>query len=172
MDSTQLLRILTCVNQHMKKKFTVGVYAADKLPRKFKKPAAFIANTDNHDKAGTHWIAFFIPKHGKPEYFDSYGMYSFIEGHLNFMAQLSKTWLNNKLSLQSLTSKVCGQYCLVFLIIRMRGHSMKQFQKLFCKNCVLNDELVRSCIKSRFKNYCMRKCNAHGQLCCPRSNMT
>lgn len=172
MESTQLLRILSCMNKHNKNKFKVGVFAADKLPRKFKKPAAFIANTDNHDQGGTHWIAFFIPEKGKPEYFDSYGLFSFTDGHLKFMSNVSKSWINNKMCLQSLTSKVCGQYCLVFLITRMRGFSLKQFQSLFSTNCNLNDRLVRTCIKNKFKNYCMRRCNAHGQKCCPRSSMT
>jgi hypothetical protein len=154
----------------MKNKFKIGVYAADKLPRKFKKPAAFIANTDNHDQAGTHWVAFFIPRHGKPEYFDSYGMYTFIEGHLNFKSKVSKSWLHNKMCMQSLTSNVCGQYCLFFLIARMRDHSMKTFQSVFSKNSIQNDKLVRTCIKNKFKNYCMTKCNAHGQKCCPKSS--
>jgi hypothetical protein len=34
----------------------------------------------------------------------------------------------NKLELQSLTSKACGQFCLCLLGSRMNGHSMRDIQ--------------------------------------------
>ena len=55
------------------KKYFRGVFPADKLPTRFKKPALLIANTDPSTQKGSHWVAFYIPKSGKPEYFDSLG---------------------------------------------------------------------------------------------------
>ena len=34
-----------------------GVYPTDKLPIVNKYPSGLIANTDPHDKPGTHWVA-------------------------------------------------------------------------------------------------------------------
>ena len=166
MNEVQLRQVLACVNTHSDTKFFVGVFAADRLPRKHTKPAAFIANTDVSGGGGVHWVAFFIPERGKPEYFDSYGLDTFIEGHLDFIARSKKTWLTNKKLLQGLRSKVCGQYCLVYLICRMRGYSMKQFQSLFTKNVKKNDIQVRKCIQKYYKDDCNIKCKKRGQSCC------
>jgi len=164
MNDAQLRRILHCTN--VGSKFTVGVYAADKLPYPVKKPAALIANTDIEGQPGEHWVAFFVPVRGQPEYFDSYGMPSYTPDHMEFMSKY-KTWKSNTKTLQSLTSKVCGQYCLTFLITRMRGFSMKQYQSLFTEKSNQKDQLVRSWIKNTFK-YCNIKCNRRGQTCGPR----
>ena len=54
-----------------------GVYPADRLPEipnTFDRPKAFVANTDNHDFPGQHWVAFYFPSKGPSEYFDSYGL--------------------------------------------------------------------------------------------------
>ena len=168
MNETQLRRILRCENEHCGNRYMVGVYAADRLPRSYNKPAAFIANTDNHDGAGVHWVAFYIPAKGRAEYFDSYGLDTFIEGHLEFQSLSRKTWLVNKKLLQGLQSKVCGQYCLAYLISRMRGYSMKSFQSLFTSDVTKNDRLVRTIIKKHYKNDCNIKCKRTGQGCCAR----
>ena len=171
MNDVQLRRVLTCVNSHLGGGYTTGVYAADRLPKRLKKPAAFIANTDTHDEPGTHWVAFFIPVKGKPEYFDSYGLNCFIEGHLNFQANTKKTWVWNKKELQSLNSKVCGHYCLVYLICRMKKHSITDFLSLFTSNTKNNDKHVRTCIRKYFKDDCNIQCNRFGQVCCPRNQV-
>jgi hypothetical protein len=68
------------IDQLFKKyKFTndqyCGVLPIDKLPlRKVKKPCCFIVNTDDSTLPGTHWFAIYIPKKGKIEYFDSFGL--------------------------------------------------------------------------------------------------
>ncbi|XP_020298895.1 fatty acid synthase-like, partial [Pseudomyrmex gracilis] len=51
-----------------------GVYLADKLPRVWTKWTAIVANTDNHNQPGTHWVAFFLDGNRHAIYFDSYGI--------------------------------------------------------------------------------------------------
>jgi len=53
---------------------TIGVYAADEIPTVWSKPAAIIANTDDHTKPGTHWVAMYVGKDGIGHYFNSYGL--------------------------------------------------------------------------------------------------
>jgi hypothetical protein len=168
MNDTELSRILTCVNTHLGKKYTVGVYAANRLPRDIVRPCAFIANTDNYGQSGTHWVAFFIPKKGSPEFFDSYGLDVLVDGHLMFMVNVQGSWKSNKMELQSLTSKVCGQYCLTFLIARMKGYSLRHYQKLFTYDSAKNDRQVRACIRKMFSSGCQLRCKAYRQQCCPR----
>ena len=54
------------------KQIFVGVYVADTLPIK-EYPGAYICNTDTSSEPGRHWIAFFSPRPGILESFDSFG---------------------------------------------------------------------------------------------------
>ena len=49
-----------------------GVYPRDKLPIVNKYSSGLIANTDPHDKPGTHWVAMYFICPWKSEFFDSY----------------------------------------------------------------------------------------------------
>jgi hypothetical protein len=40
---------------------TLGVFAADNLPRMEITPCCFIANTDDSKNPGRHWVAFYSP---------------------------------------------------------------------------------------------------------------
>lgn len=164
MNSTQILHKLKQINKKHGDHFQVGVFAADTLPVYYNKPAAFVANTDTQDEPGTHWVAFFIPKRGKPEFFDSYGLSAIADGHLDFCSNGS-SWKYNKKELQSLTSKVCGHYCLAFLSSRMSNISLATFQKKFSSNSKDNDEIVENWVKCAFRNLSL--CN-RGQHCCSR----
>ena len=78
-----------------------------------------IVNTDPSNKPGTHWVAFFMEKSNKQisstlEFFDSYGLhpsaYSFNVTNFNI--------IYNKETLQSISSNVCGHYCMLYLYLR------------------------------------------------------
>jgi len=49
---------------------TCGAYPVDRLPRVWTRSTA-IANTDDHNRPGEHWIAFYIDEHGTGMYFDA-----------------------------------------------------------------------------------------------------
>jgi hypothetical protein len=165
MDSQQLARGLCVLNRRNECRFSVGVYAADKIPYKILKPAAFIVNTDYSHQPGLHWVAFFIPMKGKTEYFDSYGIEPFVDTHVKFLA--NHKWTFNNIEMQSLTSNVCGHYCLMFLASRMNGHSLHKFQSLFTKNLKGNDALVKKCSKNVLKHVKSSHLRG-GQRCCAR----
>ena len=75
-----------------------------------------IVNTDPSTKPGSHWVAFFSGDLGNLEFFDSYAMppsaYDF------FIPSNTKLSTSNT-CLQSLTSNVCGYYCLLYLYLRI-----------------------------------------------------
>ena len=50
----------------------LGVFSRDNLPQPISLPFSLIANIDKQVESGTHWIAMFVDKKGRGEYFDSY----------------------------------------------------------------------------------------------------
>lgn len=119
-----------------------GVYPCDHLPLHVKGTAGFIINTDPCYLDGTHWVAVYI-KNGKGEYFDSYGRkpQREIEEFLKRTCPLGYTRL--KKQLQSILSTVCGNYCLVYLAMKLKGYSTNDFLGMFSNNQFTNDFLVK-----------------------------
>lgn len=126
-----------------------GVFAADELNKQTvnKFPSCYIANTDPSHKPGTHWVAVYFDEYGKAEFFCSYGK---SPKNYNFDAWIekqAKSWQYHQTKLQGDWSSVCGQYCLVYLLHRLRNISIKDF---FSKDCDLNDSWVNDFISTRF----------------------
>jgi hypothetical protein len=168
MNTEQINTLLQHFNRRNKIKHHVEVCASNTLPRTFKPPAAIVVNTDDASEPGTHWVAVYVSKAGKKyEYFDSYGFPPFVTDHLDFLN--NRTVKFNQKQLQSLTSKVCGHYCLAFLYARMNGVSATSFLSTFTTNTRSNDKLVKRHVENMFK--CVRKpiqrCNIK-QCCKPR----
>jgi hypothetical protein len=105
-----------------------GCYAADKLPRPYQIPQAFVVNEDDSSSPGTHWVAVFCRSMTRVDYFDSFAMPP--------MPKISE-WLTqfpvvnrNLNSYQSKTSDVCGFYTLFFVYMCSMGYSMAQIEKI------------------------------------------
>ena len=93
-----------------------------------KKPSVCIINTDPCDEPGSHWVAVFIKSNSEAELFDSYGLLSLSEELVTKLKTFSHVEFNTT-TLQGF-STVCGQYCLVYLLLRSRGFSLKKIVKL------------------------------------------
>jgi len=122
-----------------------GVFASDQLPQSPpKRPAAYIVNTDPHDKPGQHWIAIWT-EHGHCEMMDSYGL-PLEYYQANPLEKWTRQWkyvVLNRQTLQNVTSKACGHYCLFYLKAKARGYRMQDFVQLFSrKDYVTNDHKV------------------------------
>lgn len=147
-----------------------GVYASDTLPHRLhKSPALLICNTDPISKPGSHWVAFYIDKNGEGEFWDSYGMPPRVTNHRKFLDRLCKTWIYNHNTLQAIDSQVCGEYCVLFLVHRAHGYTLRSFVKtLFTKDPEKNDQVVQNLFKNMFKH--KRPCvlPPHTQTCCKR----
>lgn len=127
----------------------VGVYAVDDLPRKprYRKPCAYIANTDPKSEPGTHWVAFYFGKIGV-DYFDSSGRYPLPEFQ-HFMG----TWnyKRNAHQIQSLMTSTCGQHCIFYIWKRSQGLEMEDIVSKFDKhNLLKNDVFVTESVESQF----------------------
>ena len=132
-----------------------GTVACDQLPSKLMKdgPTAFIVNTDPQDEPGTHWISLWTDG-DTCEIMDSYAVPLDVYGTANPL----KEWLNrhfkyqmsNGKTLQSVFSRSCGDYALMFLVDRAEGRSMHYFLSKFKKgDFVANDHKVGQWLKNR-----------------------
>jgi len=104
------------------------------------------------------------------EFFDSYGD-SYRE-YKHLMPPTKNIVKENCIELQSNISKVCGEYCIMFVYERSRGVSYEDFMDNFGLNTAFNDWRVTSFVenKTRFRPYanyegysnrvmgCTRKC--------------
>ena len=104
--------------------------------------SAYVINSQPSSKPGEHWIAVYFDKHGKGEYFDSYGLPPSVNGFTTFMERNSKTWIYNDKTVQSLFSTTCGHYCVYFILYRCRGYSMRHIVSRFSSNLTENDRKV------------------------------
>lgn len=143
MDTVSLMEALAKINKKFNNKYRIGVFAADTLPQRCRKPAAIIQNMDGKTQSGSHWTATFLPARGKAEYFCSYGLPPVVKGHLNFLKRHSAGYIYNKKVLQQLTSTVCGHYCLLYLANRMSGVPMQKFIGYFDNQRTNNDMMTR-----------------------------
>lgn len=106
-----------------------GVIAANELPTRVRqRPSAYVVNTDDRGQPGTHWVAFYFPKSGPSEFFDSLGRPP-IYYRRQFKSALLKNgprYLYNNIKVQAIGTKVCGQYCISYLKLRCRNWTLKR----------------------------------------------
>ena len=99
----------------------LGCAPSDKIPITDLYPYAVVVNTDDSSRPGEHWVALYVPSEDTVEYFDSYGDEP--NENLSHYIGLFPDVKRSEESLQSLFSKVCGQYCIYFVIQRCLGRS-------------------------------------------------
>jgi hypothetical protein len=148
----------------------IGVFAADQVPDLTNLtyfPSCLIANTDPSTKAGQHWVAFWIDSPHSIDFFDSYGL-----GPQDYGFDIACSSISTK-SIQSPNSTVCGQYCLYYLYVRSRGHTLVNFLNSFSlTNTTWNDRQVSRFVNKHFgisnpaetKFTCLQSCRSRASL--------
>lgn len=125
-----------------------GVYAKDMLlDAERRRPGLYICNTENSDEAGEHWIAIYLPKQGRAEYFDSFGR----DATEEMKIFLGREWIYNNRIVQSPFSTVCGHHVLHYAFFRCRGVSYQKILARYGPNVTENDRLVRFFARIHFK---------------------
>lgn len=140
MNSRQLETILK--NNKITKKYFLGIFSSDNIPRHKKYPHCFVANTDRAGTLGEHWVACYVHDSNHIEYFDSLGdgPNKDLSAHLN---QYDKILINDK-QIQFPFSDVCGHYCVYFLVSRCSGISYCETMETLYKTRAMSDLLVKS----------------------------
>jgi len=119
-----------------------GVYSCDTLPQHNRRPKLLVANTHTSDRPGEHWISIYIDRNGDGKYFDSFGRppSSTFKRYLNVHC---KTWTYNSTQYQSVASKVCGQYCVVWCMFICKNVDICSML-LSSSDTGLNDSIIRN----------------------------
>ena len=96
----------------------LGVFARDELPELSRviRPWCLILNTDPKDQPCTHWLTLYALIAGGIELFDLFGLSPRIYS-LDCLDPLHLSF-----SLPSLSSSVCGHYCIVYIYLRPRNN--------------------------------------------------
>lgn len=144
LNTRQLVEI---IRKDCELKSFLGVYARDQLPLVFSYPACLIVNTDNADQSGEHWLAIYYNEKKEADFFDSYGSHPISFGLDTYMNRTSSSWNWNSHQLQSMESRICGYYCVLFLMYRARGLSLAHFIKRFKDNSNINDLVLLNLLK-------------------------
>jgi hypothetical protein len=163
MDTSQIVNILDS-DCSLTKLFS-GVFSSDQLPQLCQTPAAIVANLDPHNKPGSHWVAFYI-ENEVGEYFDSYGLPPLLPIFENFLKINCKRWKHNTKCMQSLSTKVCGHYCIWYLSQRARGFSIAEIQKPFTNNTKMNDVKILGNMIHRYGSLDLYKGDIDNCQCC------
>jgi len=117
-------------------------------------PSIFVCNTDNADQPKTHWIAIFVLKLGKCEYFDFYGLPPLFEDLTNKLLSIDKKFIYNDTVLQSNNTNVCGIYSIVFLQLKFRGYSLSHILDvlMYANNSEEKDHNLKYYLDTKYAN--------------------
>ena len=168
-----------CMENKILKKFFLGAYPADILPKKIKPPCCWIWNTDKQNETGKHWVCVWLTKK-KMFFFDSFGKtVSFYSRE--YWEKLAKD-LNvsfiyvQQQPIQSKITYTCGSWCILYLY--MKSKNIKENQKFnFIKNSkkkIKNDIILKKkmlkIFGKNFKDIYINKCKQNSDKCNQRCN--
>ena len=128
-----------------------GVYPSDLLPET---SGIMIVNLDPQGEPGTHWVGIYISADClRGEYFDSFGRHP--DRRLtDYLNKHCSNWIYNSRQLQSVASKCCGHYCIMYCINRAKlGVDLNRFVSRFTRDTGFNDFLVRKAVRLAVNNY-------------------
>lgn len=110
----------------------IGVFACDRLPASVTVPATLIVNTDPATEPGEHWIAIYLQRDDRADYFCPFGLPPLIGDIQAFLAKYSGSGLRyNQCTMQDASTTLCGDFCICFVRCIARGLSLSQFVARF-----------------------------------------
>lgn len=139
--------------KHYLSSYDVQVVCSDDLPAIAKKHQFWIVNTDECGGKGLHWVVFHFPSKGSMEFFDSLGnppehYHRRFQSILIFNGPRYK-YIDSRI--QSVTSSLCGHYCIYFVLQRIKGRSMNNIvHDFYDLNTHANDRLVSDFINDMY----------------------
>ncbi|SRR5260221_370210 len=128
----------------------LGTFPRDRLPKTLSKPSLMICNTDPHDQPGQHWIVIYFRDVEYGEYFDSFGRLP----ERTFQIYLNKhcrNWIFNDRQLQSLISRFCGHYCVLYCVKRCRGMDIVAITNMFTEDTAVNDYMAHAFVCNHYR---------------------
>lgn len=126
-----------------------GVFPLDEFMNEMtlRQDGMYIFNTDPSGSPGRHWLA--VNSYSSIcEFFDSYGLPTSFFSLDNFFKELGLTVVNYQKRFQGEMTSTCGDYAVMFCLLRSKGWSYKTIISKFLrvKNPHQRDHLVRHLI--------------------------
>ena len=148
MNGSQINKILS--TDTFAKNIFQGVYSRDEITTEIllnrfnplSDISHIVCNLDHRKDPGSHWILIEI-NHSKKEifYFDSYGLPPFFNDLISSLHSTNYSIVWNKFQFQSFSTTVCGQYCIIFCLLRSRNYSIHSITSLVAyDNKLSNDD--------------------------------
>ena len=132
------------------KRYFVGTFPACEIPISNKHRYCFVTNTEEHDKPGEHWNAWFV-RDNSVLFFDSFGRYpwdqSFPHDYSDFIRKFDIVEYTTT-AIQAFESTLCGLFCIHFIYEISFGLDFSDFLNEYYRNVNLNDDVVISFINS------------------------
>jgi hypothetical protein len=131
-------------------------------------PMCLVVNNRASDHRGEHWVALYMESRNSPLiFFCSYGlgMESYAKNFSNFASRLNVPVIQNKKTLQSFNSTVCGQYAIYALHTFSSGCCLMSLYCRFSSDTKNNDIKVKTFVK-KFSKYSKSCKNASINQCC------
>lgn len=172
LNTVELRTLLQRVAHRPGQMFVLGVVPADCLPSvsclqdilRSAVLCCFVANTDPAKLPGKHWVLFVASSvRGaiQLEYFDSYGLpmalYTDVYNDCVRKRLLPLIKVYSTLSLQDVSSSVCGHYCILFAHFRAMGHSYKftlDYLRRSSVTALERDKFVVTALHSILRRHC------------------
>lgn len=126
----------------------LGTFAMDQIPVTQLRPAYMVINTHPANRRGQHWIAMVLGHNDVIEYFDSFGMLPPRGGIRSYLNENSREWLFSDKTLQHPQSVSCGPFCCVFLYLRSRRCTFREFLNQFGDDLEANEDTVHKLFTS------------------------
>jgi len=132
------------------KKYYTGTYPSCIALRTKKKTYAFVTNTDEHDKTGQHWNAWFVEGE-KIAFFDSFGRDwedATLPKHYRDIVEPFEQITYSTSRVQGWDSVACGFFCIHFLYVKSLGLDYEDFLNEYTNDFEKNNNIVYEFYKS------------------------
>ena len=124
-----------------------GFYSRDELKDIPLKKGFYIINYDTRDGRGTHWAVLEMQTAKKGFYASSFG-----DPPLEALNSTKVNISYNNIDVQSLSSQMCGYFCIAYMLLRNRGVPFKQIWSDYFISPDNNSDVSRGAEARRFRN--------------------
>ena len=148
MNGRDLDRILK--SNRVTKRQYIGTFPASIFPESGRDSYSFISNTQEHNKKGDHWVGWFI-RDRTVTFMDTFGRAPDDETFPDYFSDFIDKFDNvefSRVQIQSISSQLCGYFCIQFVYIMSLGLEIDAFIKEYTTDTLLNDILVHDFIQS------------------------
>lgn len=140
------------MGDRLARRFYCGTFSLDRFKQEFSsgKNGLYIFNTDPSWKPGQHWLSVYRDSH-VCEFFDSYGFSVSYYSLDEFFSSLNVSIVSPHKRLQGELSTVCGDYAVLYCLLRYRGWNVSDFVNRFLSvdDAHLRDHLIRYIILNK-----------------------